>query len=324
MTAISLSTSTHIRRIDLRRDLRAVADLIEICFANTMDEDGREYLRSLRWSARDFTSLAWLQGAAERIASPLFGFVWEESGHIIGNLSLIPLNRRGQLAYMIANVAVHPDYRQQGIGRQLTQTAMDHLKQRGLSDVWLQVRDDNPVAYHLYRSLGFVERARRTTWLGRAALSLPPLCSSGLSLTHRHGHDWERQVEWLRRTYPADIAWNLPLSLLRLDPNPIQQFLRWLQGEKQEHWVARRGSRPVGFATWEPARSANDLLWLAVDPVEEEEALLCLLPHTLAAFTHRGRGLSVNYPAGQGRSAFVQTGFVNHQTLLWMQAVLNR
>ncbi|RPJ49686.1 MAG: GNAT family N-acetyltransferase, partial [Chloroflexi bacterium] len=122
--AVTQVISSYIRKVNIRQDLLAVADLIELCFANTLDEDGREYLRQLRWTARDMNYLSWLQGAAERISTPLYGFVWEENGQIIGNLSLIPLNRGGRLVYLIANVAVHPDHRRRGIGRLLTQEAL--------------------------------------------------------------------------------------------------------------------------------------------------------------------------------------------------------
>src|SRR5512142_2015235 len=238
MTTIAQQTSSPIRKVNLRQDLLAVADLIEICFAKTLDDDGREYLRQLRWTARDMTYLAWLQGAAERLASPLYGFVWEENDRIIGNLSLIPLNRGGRLVYLIANVAVHPDYRQRGIGRMLTQEALDHLRQRGIETAWLQVRDDNPVAYHLYLSLGFVDRARRTTW--QSSLASPSTPRSllnrfppdgqpyGVVIERRHRQNWEQQKAWLREVYPPEVRWNLPLSFSRLSPDPLKQLVRWL------------------------------------------------------------------------------------------------
>src|SRR5512139_2801440 len=108
MTAISL-TPSHIRKINVRQDLLAVADLIEICFASTLDSDGREYLRHLRWAAGDMSYRSWLTTAAERMTSPLYGFVWEEGNRIVGNLSLIPINTDGKTTYLIANVAVHPE-----------------------------------------------------------------------------------------------------------------------------------------------------------------------------------------------------------------------
>ena len=321
MTAIPFPNA-RIRKVNVSQDLMAVADLIEVCFASTMDSDGRDYLRHLRWSARDLSSLAWLQNAAERIATPLFGFVWEEDGKIVGNLSLIPINRGGKVTYLIANVAVHPDYRRRGIGRYLTQAALDHLAERGVEMAWLQVRDDNPTAYHLYLSLGFIERTRRTTWLSPLMVQESMLPAHGIHVSRRRGEDWPVQQRLLRETYPPEVAWNLPISFSRLNPDPFQGFLRWLRGEPQENWAAYHNNKPVGFITWEPMRSSMDVLWAAADPDYEDLALRVLLPHARRALSRRVRPLSVNYPAGRAAVAFQQAGFAHHQTLVWMSIPL--
>lgn len=322
MTAVQTLTS-HVRKVNVRQDLPAVADLIEICFAATLDEDGREYLRHLRWAARDDHYLSWLQNAAERLASPLYGFVWEEDGKIVGNLSLIPLYRRGKLIYLIANVAVHPAYRQRGMGRALTQTALDHLRERGIDTAWLQVRDDNPVAHNLYLSLGFVERARRTTWQSSPMTWLDRRLPEGVTIHHRRQQDWDRQRAWLREIYPPEVSWNLPLNYARINPGVWNQFMCWLRGESQEHWAARLGSAPIGYASWEPMRASSDALWMAVDPQHENEAIEALLLHARTALVGRGRALSVNYPAGRASAAFMRAAFTNHQTLIWMTVKLH-
>lgn len=323
MMAVQAASPGHIRKINVRKDLLEIADLIEICFASTLDEDGREYLRQLRWTSRDITSLSWLQGAAERIAQPLYGFVWEEDGRIVGNLSLIPLNQRGKLIYLIANVAVHPNYRRRGIGNELTRTALEHLRQRGIDVAWLQVRDDNPVAYHLYRSLGFIERARRTTWQISGLSMVVPHRVEGVTIHHRRRRDWEKQVAWLRQIYPPEISWNLPLNIARLNPGLAPQLMRWLRGELQDHWSAVKNGETIGVLSWEPMRSACDALWLAPDPRYEEQAILSLLPYACAMLSSRGRGLSINYPAGRAGDAFLRAGFAHHQTLIWMSIPLN-
>jgi ribosomal protein S18 acetylase RimI-like enzyme len=312
-----------IRKVNVNRDLPAVADLIEVCFASTLDEDGRNYLRHLRWAARDARYLSWLQGAAERVVSPLYGFVWEENGRVVGNLSLIPFIQRGQIIYLIANVAVHPDFRRNGIAHQLTQTALAYLKKRGVSTVWLQVRDDNPVAYHLYRSLGFVDRLRRTTWMNSGNAPMSYRLAEGISIRRRRSSDWEQQLAWLRQTYPPDVIWNLPLSLGRLNPNLANRFMNWLRGDEQEHWVAVCNDRAIGCLAWEPTRMSNDSLWLAVGNDHEAEAVQALLTQARFSLSGRGRPLAVNYPAGQASEAFMLAGFTNHQTLVWMSNVLN-
>jgi ribosomal protein S18 acetylase RimI-like enzyme len=318
---IPVSTSP-IRKVNVRHDLLAVADLIELCFSNTLDKDGREYLRQLRLAARDAQYLAWLQGAAERLATPLYGFVWEAQGRIVGNLSLIPMYRGGRLIYLIANVAVHPDFRQQGIGHQLTQRALEYLRQRGVRSAWLQVRDDNPVAYHLYRATGFIERSRRTTWMSRDEHAALPDLSGGVRIGPRRPEDWDLQAHWLEQTYPADVVWNMSLNIRRLNPGWINRLLQMIGGDQQAHWEAARAGKVVGFVTWTAVRSASDALWLATTEESENQAVQPLLAHARLALAKRGRPLSVNYPAGRAIQAFEAAGFSAHQTLVWMEVIL--
>jgi ribosomal protein S18 acetylase RimI-like enzyme len=321
MTAIPL-TPARIRKINVHQDLLAVADLIEICFASTLDSDGHEYLRHLRWAAGDVSYLSWLAAAAERMMSPLNGFVWEEGTRIVGNLSLIPIHHAGTITYLIANVAVHPEYRQRGIGRALTSAALDHLRQKGLLTAWLQVRDDNPVAYHLYQSLGFEERSRRTTWQTPNNSVTPWPAPGPIAIHNRRGQDWSWQLRWLQDVYPPDVAWNLPISFTRLSPSLWGQMSRWMRGEMQEQWQADLGGKPVGFLTWEPMRSSADALWLAVPPEFEDQAIPPLLLYARRALARRNKSLSINYPAGRAEQAFLRGGFSPHQTLVWMSVSL--
>lgn len=61
----------------------------------------------------------------------------------------------------IHNLAVHPAYRRQGIGRSLLQAVIDEARRNGLSQVTLEVRKSNEAAQKLYQSLGFIERGVR-------------------------------------------------------------------------------------------------------------------------------------------------------------------
>jgi mycothiol synthase len=54
-------------------------------------------------------------------------------------------------------LAVNPDYKGQGIGRDLTITGLNYLKYQGLSNVMLYVGVENKPAFNLYKSLGFNE-----------------------------------------------------------------------------------------------------------------------------------------------------------------------
>lgn len=53
------------------------------------------------------------------------------------------------------NIAVHPDYRRQGIAADLVNTLVDILKNRGSHCLTLEVRASNMSAQKLYEKLGF-------------------------------------------------------------------------------------------------------------------------------------------------------------------------
>jgi [ribosomal protein S18]-alanine N-acetyltransferase len=61
----------------------------------------------------------------------------------------------------IANLAVDPDARGRGIGSALLDAALDHAKQQGTEEVFLEVRSSNVMARQLYESRGFSEVGRR-------------------------------------------------------------------------------------------------------------------------------------------------------------------
>ena len=57
----------------------------------------------------------------------------------------------------IMNVAVHPDYRRQGIAEKLINTLVADLKKRGCHALLLEVRVSNTPAVTLYEKLGFAQ-----------------------------------------------------------------------------------------------------------------------------------------------------------------------
>lgn len=55
------------------------------------------------------------------------------------------------------NIAVHPDFQRQGLGRTLLQALITELGERGVMTLWLEVRASNAKAIALYRSFDFNE-----------------------------------------------------------------------------------------------------------------------------------------------------------------------
>lgn len=55
----------------------------------------------------------------------------------------------------VMNVAVHPDWRRQGIAEQLIENLIEELKKRGSHALMLEVRASNTPAIALYGKIGF-------------------------------------------------------------------------------------------------------------------------------------------------------------------------
>jgi ribosomal-protein-alanine N-acetyltransferase len=55
----------------------------------------------------------------------------------------------------IATIAVHPEYRRQGIARRLLSVALDEVQRREMVSATLEVRSSNTAAQNLYKDFGF-------------------------------------------------------------------------------------------------------------------------------------------------------------------------
>lgn len=305
---------TNLRPFDVRRDLLAVADLVELCFAPTLDSDGYQYIRQMRQAAR---AGRWLPAQPASLEAPLMGMVWVEDGVLVGNLSLIPQYLGSRTRYLIANVAVHPDYRGHGIASQLTRAALEDVRSRGRSETWLQVDHTNATAIGLYTRLGFVEKMRRTSWRGwpqAAAEALAP----ALRIRKRVDADWPMQKAWLDAMYPADVRWHLPLKTSALRPGWQASLQRLFGDPRSMHWSAAQGKHLHAVLSWQSSTLEADRLWLAADPHDAQPPLAQLLD---AASRHlrRDRKLALNYPAGLAAEAIQAAGFSALRTLIWMR-----
>jgi ribosomal protein S18 acetylase RimI-like enzyme len=311
----------HIRTINIRKDLTAVADLIDLAFADHMDDEGRDYLRHIRMISRSLGGYLVDGTTPETSQFPFHGYLWEEDHRIIGNLTLIPVRKREPGSYFIANVAVHPDFRGRGIARQLTDRAIVHVRQHLGKMVYLQVREDNPPAIHIYQQTGFEEFSRRTSWVvdGSRLTGRP---NTSITVTRRKKSDWQQQLHWLRDIYPETISWNLPYSLDRLQPGFINQVNNFLNGFVVRSLSAYQQSRLIGIATFERGFAVNDYIWLASSPVWEDSAISTLIPRLIAR-SFKPRRILVNYPANRGVEAFTSCGMRPLHTLIWMKLAIS-
>jgi [ribosomal protein S18]-alanine N-acetyltransferase len=78
----------------------------------------------------------------------------------------------------IANLAVAPGAWGSGIGRALLDASLKEAAARKLRAVYLEVRDSNAAARHLYGSRGFIEIGRRRSYYRRPVEDAIVLCRS--------------------------------------------------------------------------------------------------------------------------------------------------
>lgn len=108
-----------------------------------------------------FPTDAWSEAMMrEELASPHGWYVVDEiAGRVVGYAGLRA--PRGSKDADVQTIALAEASRGRGRGRALLRTLLREAAERGVHDVFLEVRADNPVAQALYASEGFVELGRR-------------------------------------------------------------------------------------------------------------------------------------------------------------------
>jgi len=113
------------------RDLNAVNAIESVSFGSPWRPTS--YARAIRETRQQF-------------------FTAERHGYIVGYAGFWVEH---DMAH-IAKVAVHPDYRRQGIATAMLKYLLDQIRRFGLGRAYLEVRRSNAGAQELYRRFGFV------------------------------------------------------------------------------------------------------------------------------------------------------------------------
>jgi len=313
MSTVSLPVSHEVggkmRSINPLRDLPRIADLVELCFHKNMDREGQRYVKEMRDASKSNKFLQWANSSL-----PMLGYVWEEGKEIIGNISIVPF-RQG--TFLLANIAVHPDYRRQGIARQLTQQAMQHTRQRGAKEIWLQVEEDNQPAIQLYRSLGFEDQALRSIW--NASTGIAPRTTKDPRISTKTTRFWPQQQNWLDRSYPEKLRWYRMPDFQVFGPGLKNWLYRIFVENDIRQWMVQQDGRVQAILSWIPSHTRRTQLWLATAPNADAQSLAALLLHVRIQLLPRKAELFLDYPAAQHDEAFIKAGFSLQRTLLWMK-----
>ncbi len=332
MLSLSLeesSASSGLRPVNLRSDLVPLADLIEIAFADTMDSSGRAAVREMRYLSHLGPGLSVLLGMNDLAQGVGLGFVWIEDGRLVGNTSVYPANVPTGPAWIIANVAVHPNYRGRGIARQLVQASLDMIRRRSRARqtvAVLQVDANNDIARHLYERLGFVAERSWTQWRRSSTARTPsPFHNELIYITRRRPREWRAEYEMAQRLRPAaqgGIGWLRPLhpSLFR---RPLVKILGDILSFRSiEHLVIRGERDDLRAVMWvELAFAASAVqLTLMVEPAYlgvYDEALINLATRRYSLRS----AISMEHPADETITGDIlrRYNFYAQRTLIHMR-----
>jgi ribosomal-protein-alanine N-acetyltransferase len=259
----------------------------------------------------------WSAMASSSSFLSITGFVWEEAGKVVGNLSLVPFFHRGRRIDLVANVAVYPEFRRRGIARALTLAALEKSRDRHARATWLQVRQDNQAAVGLYTNLGFKQRACRTTWIARPGSFRGDFEPDKWVTLRRHRY-WPQQKAWLDQNYPPDLRWHFPLKMTAMKPGIIGVLYRLFEEVDIHHWAVSRERNLLGVLSWQGARGYADHLWLAAPAGHENEVLRSVIPY-IRRDRKLSRPFSLDLDAGRAKGALMDMGFHPKATLVWME-----
>ena len=323
MATSGLSARTEpfrgVRPLNLSRDTTQVVRLLNLVFGPAMEQEGQRLLDgSVMASGAFMTRISQMT----QNASP--GFVWEEDRRIVGNTSLMSSPIPGR--YLIANVAVHPDFRRRGIARSLMERAMEAVVQKRGRAILLQVRDDNAEAIHLYQSLGFKLMGTMSSWHTSATnLNELDLVSAGPTIRQLASSEWETAIQLDRTVAAPDMDWPEPLPYDSYKSGFWRWFYNFVNGRQVETWATIQQGQIAGLAQITSEFGRPHQLRVRVASEWQMELTRPLLAKLLRRLGYmRYRAVTIDHPAEDEtmKPLLRQAGFRVIRTLSTMKVVL--
>ena len=232
------------------------------------------------------------------------GFVWEESGRIVGNVTLLESQVAGR--YLIANVAVHPDYQRRGVARSLMQEAFNYISQNQGHKILLQVEKDNHAAIKLYQSLGYVALGTMNHWhVTPSRLRIEkPVGPANLGVRQLDRHDWQQAFHLDRKVVQADLNWPVPPGPDLFKAGIWRRLTDFFNGQRLNCWVVDKRSEGrgeqsiIGLVTLFSDWGRPHQIRLRVDPAWQDQLEPALLYNAFAKVKKMRSGSAlISHPA---------------------------
>ena len=123
-----------------------------------------EHLKDVALLEKECFVEPWSEKSLEMLlADSGFGIAAVIDGKVVGYCGVMIALDEGQ----ITDVAVSGEYRRRGIGMEIVKAMIKEAAQRGLSVIYLEVRESNLAARELYRACGFEECGVRKNFYRR-------------------------------------------------------------------------------------------------------------------------------------------------------------
>ncbi len=145
-------------------DREALKEITAECFENvSIDANIERALGKIR--GRDWRWRKKRHIDADIAANAGGIFVAEDAGRPIGYITTV-LDPEAGIG-RIPNLAVLPEYRGQGLGRRLIETALDYLREQGMEIAKIETLAQNEIGSRFYPKMGFQEVARQIHYVMR-------------------------------------------------------------------------------------------------------------------------------------------------------------
>jgi ribosomal-protein-alanine N-acetyltransferase len=138
---------------------------MEIRLATEADLSQLAVISEAAGSAAHWTSQQWQDIFHTKIPARL---AWIAEDRSEGNprscgflVAQIGFAQNGGPEWELENIAVLPEFRRRGLGRELLSALLKHARLQGAERILLEVRESNLAAIRLYQAAGFQQRGRR-------------------------------------------------------------------------------------------------------------------------------------------------------------------